>query len=130
MKIQELPKENYVYRYKTIVFNGGVTPVIQQRSNNEIDEWDKVFSSKEDFQHWYSGVVVGLAELDQCLNYCKHFVRTKGNEGNYVRNGKTYPVDGSWCGIHDYGIGESGKFFKWAIENFGENWYELMDRYK
>lgn len=128
--IDELNKIGYVYRHKKIVFNGLPVPPTPQRKDNYMDEFDRFFSSKEDFNKWYKGLVSGLAELDGCLNYCKHFIREKGNKGNYVRDGKSYPVDGSWCGTHDYGYGESGKFFEWVIENFGKDWYELMDRYK
>jgi hypothetical protein len=74
---------------------------------------------------------ITLADLDQLLNFCKHFVREKGNIGAYERDGKRYyPVNGTWRGTHDYGRGESGKFFNWLEENFGEKWYDLMDRYK
>lgn len=122
----------YIHRYKPIIFNGGPTQSAPQREKGvEIDEWDKVFESKEDFEKWHRSLTIGLAELDECLNYCQHFVREKGNLGSYERDGKRYyPVDGTWCGIHDYGRGESGKFFDWVKENFGENWYQLMDRYK
>lgn len=130
MKITDIPKEKYVYRYKKIVFNGLLVDAIPQRIDNELDKHDIVFNSKEDFNTWYKGLVAGLAELDECLNYCKHFVREKGNIGSYERDGKRYyPVDGTWCGTHDYGRGESGKFFEWVIENFEEKWYELMDKY-
>jgi hypothetical protein len=113
----------YTHHIQPIVFNDGSKMNYGRR-------FPKVFESKEDFETWYRGVTIGLAELDQCLNYCKHFIRTKGNEGNYVRDGKTYPVNGMWCGTQDYGRGESGKFFDWVNENWGDNWYELMDRYK
>lgn len=129
MKLSEVPQGAYVYRHKKIVFNGGPVPSTPQRKEEELDEFDTVFSSKQDYESWYKNCVNGLAELDECLNYCKHFVREQGNKGKYIRDGKSYPVDGTWCGAQDYGRGESGNFFKWAKENFGEGWYELMDRY-
>jgi len=128
--IDDLNKIGYVYRHKKIVFNGGPTPATEQRKGEYMDENDIFFTSKEEFETWHKSLTANLAQLDECLNYCKHFVRTKGNEGNYVRDGKTYPVDGTWCGIHDYRRGESGEFFKWVKENWGDSWYELMDRYK
>jgi hypothetical protein len=130
MKISELQKDSYVYRYKPIVFNSGTVPPTEQRKDQNIDQWDMIFSSKEEYNTWYKGLVAGFAELDHCLNYCKHFIRTKGNDGNYVREGKSFPVNGTWCGTQDYGRGESGAFFAWVNNNFGEDWYELMDRYR
>jgi hypothetical protein len=130
MKLSQLPKGAYLHRYKPIVFNSGPVMAVPQRKGEELDTFDIVFSSKEEYESWYKSLVIGLAELDQCLNYCKHFTRIKGNEGLYIRDGKEYPVNGTWCGIHDYGRGESGKFFEWVIQNFGENWYVLMDRYR
>lgn len=128
--MKKVNKTGYVYRHKKIVFNSLPVQSTPQRGGKELDKFDTIFPSKEEYDKWYRGMIIGLAELDQCLNYCRHFVREKGNQGKYVRDGKSYPVDGTWCGLQDYGRGESGKFFKWVIENFGENWYELMDRYK
>lgn len=130
--IEELTKEGkYVHRYKKLVFSGSPTPPTQQREGLYPDHFDMVFESKEEFEKWYKGVVAGLANIDECLNYCEHFVRENGNIGAYEREGKRYyPVNGTWCGLHDYGRGESGEFFDWVVENFGKNWYELMGRYK
>lgn len=129
--VKELNDIGFVYRHKKIVFNDGGTPPTPQRKDDYPDESDVFFLSKEEFQNWHKNLTIGLAELDECLNYCKHFVREKGNLGAYERDGKRYyPVDGTWCGIHDYGRGESGKFFDWVKENWEEDWYELMDRYK
>ena len=131
--VKELEKEGkYIYRHKWTVFGGNTTTPTPQRKSEYIDEKDRIFSSKEEFTVWYKDFIAGLAQLDECLNYCKHFVRIKGNDGNYIRNGieYPYPIDGRWCGTHDYGRGESGKFFDWVISNFGKNWYELMDKYK
>ena len=120
----------YIHRYKQIVFNGLPVAPTPQKKGKKLDRWDTVFRSKEEFEAWYKSMVNGLAELDECLNYCKHFVRVKGNKGTYTRDGKEYPVDGTWCGTHDYGRGESGDFFAWVQDNFGKNWYQIMDRYK
>lgn len=130
--INELKVEGkYVYRHKKIGFNGLPTPSTPQREGNFPDNFDLIFDNKEEFEKWYKIMMAGLAILDECLNYCQHFIREKGNIGAYERDGKRYyPVNGTWCGTHDYGRGESGKFFEWAIENFGKQWYELMDRYK
>lgn len=130
--VAELQAEGkYVYRHKKIVFNGLPAPSTPQRDGPYPDKFDTVFESKEYFEAWYKGMMAGLANLDECLNYCAHFIREKGNLGAYERDGKRYyPVDGTWCGLHDCGRGESGKFFEWVTENFGKEWYELMDRYK
>lgn len=128
--VEELSKTGYVYRYKKIILNGLPVPETPQREGKYPDDFDTYFDSKEDFNQWYKQIITEYAKLDECLNYCKHFIREKGNKGNYVRNGKTYPVDGTWCSTHDYGRGESGKFFTWVKENFGNNWYELMERYE
>lgn len=128
--IDELNSVGHVCRYKPVVFSGGPVPSAPQRKDKYPDDFDVIFSSKEEYTEWYKGLVSGLAELDECLNYCQHFIREKGNEGKYVRDGKSYPVNGSWCGTHDYGRGEGGKFFTWVKENFGNDWFVLMDRYK
>ena len=75
MKISELPKNSYVYRYKKSVFNGLPVPKTPQREKpNELDEWDMVFESKEKFNKWYKELTIKLAELDECMNFCKYFV--------------------------------------------------------
>lgn len=120
----------YVYRSKTVVFNSGGTPPTPQRKGEFPDEFDTIFENKQEFEKWYGNLVVGLAKLDECLNFCQHFVRESGNIGAYERDGhRYYPVNGTWCGLHDSGRGESGKFFDWAKANFGENWFTLHGRY-
>jgi hypothetical protein len=131
MLIKDLPEGSYVYRYKQILLNGDKGSSAPQRVDGVLDRYDKVFSSKEEFNIWYKELLSDIAELDQCLNYCKHFVREKGNLGTYSRDDKYYfGVNGTWCGSHDYGRGESKKFFDWVIGNFGKDWFELMDKYK
>lgn len=145
MKIRELEKEGkYVYRFKHIGFqdSGGIqTPT---RKNNELDEWDMVFESKKHIDKWFREVQIGLAELDRVMNYCRFFQRTQGNEGQYVRDGKSFPVDGRWDGYYidaDWKEVETSiqKYWKEKLSPFQaflrengwwKNWFELMDRYK
>ena len=130
--IEDLKKEGkYIHRYKWIVFNNSGTPSTPQRRSEFPDKFDFIFNSKEEFENWNKSVSAGLAKLDECLNYCEHFVREKGNVGAYERDGKRYyPVDGTWCGLHDFSEGESGKFFTWVVSNFGTNWYKLRKKYE
>lgn len=79
MKIDKL-NELYIHRHRPIVFNpNGSTPP-PARIDNELDEFDTIFSSKEDFMKWYEYTQINLAELDCVMNYCKFFKRLKGNE--------------------------------------------------
>lgn len=143
MSVSDLIKEGkYVWRYKHVGFYGHAGASAPQRENDELDEWDKVFDSKKEFDKWYRGLVSGLAELDQVMNYCKYFVRAKGNKGKYVRDGKEHEVDGQWDGYHiwgnalfpalkfDYKLMASFKDF--LIKNGWneKNWFELMDKYE
>jgi len=86
----------YIYRHKHIGFNGGKQPETPQRKDNNIDEFDIVFNSIEDFNKWFKETTIGLAELDGVLNYCEYFKREKGNEGFYERDGKRCKVNGQW----------------------------------
>lgn len=140
MKVSELMREGkYVYRYKPVLFNGGHGSSAPQRENDEVDNFDKVFNSKSEFDKWYRELQIGLAELDEPMNYCKYFVRSKGNEGNYVRDGKSFTVNGEWVGLHDFCWSEPSEGYKltesfvvWLKESGWNknNWFELMDRYK
>lgn len=61
------------------------------------------------------------------MNYCKYFVSEKGNEGHYVRKGKSFRINGNYCGTLDY----NSEFKKFLRENGWENnWFDLMDRYR
>lgn len=121
----------YIYRHKPIVFNGG--PVIsppQRKKGVEIDEWDKVFESEEEFRVWYKDLVVGLATLDEVMNYCEYFKRIKGNIGYYERSGKKFPVDGTWTG-YEINTEMMRGFKEFLIENgWLNNWWKLMKRYE
>lgn len=130
LSIRELSTRGYLYRYKKIAFNGLGTPHTPQRKEDKADEFDFLFKNKEDFDTWHKQLTVGLAELDESMNFCKYFVREKGNNGHYVREGKSYPVNGSWVGIQDFD--DTAKdFAQWLKENgWRNNWFELMDRYK
>jgi hypothetical protein len=129
--IRDLPNDAYIYRYKQIVFNdssGLSSP--QRKEKNVLDEFDIVFDSKEEFEDWYKGLVVGLAELDEVMNYCKFFKRIKGNEGIYERDGKTCLVNGKWD-VYHINTKELADFKNFLIKNnWLNNWFELMDRYK
>ena len=142
MKVKELEAQGkYIWRYKHVGFYGTPRPTAPQRGGEEIDKWDKVFDSKELFDEWYRDLVKGLAELDQVMNYCEYFVRTKGNEGKYIREGKEHEVNGQWDSYHiwgnamfpvltfDYKLMES--FKKFLIENgWKDDWFKLMDKYE
>jgi hypothetical protein len=130
LTVAKLKKQGkYIYRYSQICFNGNGIKA-PQRKDDLIDEWDKIFDSKEDFEKWYKDLVINLAELDQVMNYCKYFVRLKGNNGNYVREGKTCPVNGLWDCYH-INTPEMSQFNDFIIKNgWKNNWFDLMDRYK
>lgn len=70
------------------------------------------------------------AELDEVMNYCKFFKRIKGNEGVYERDGKTCLVNGKWD-VYHINTKELADFKNFLIKNnWLNNWFELMDRYK
>lgn len=130
--VTELNKIGYVHRHKAIRFNGVSTPATPERLHDSMDTFDRFFPSLADYQKWNKSVTAGLAELDESMNYCKYFVRTKGNDGNYVREGKSFPVNGLWTGIQDFdNFPPCQPFVRWLEENgWRSTWFELMDRYK
>ena len=131
--IKELQKQGkYIYRYKKLVLNSlPVESTPQRKQQNITDTFDYIFESKDKFNEWYKDISIGFAELDQCLNYCKFFKRIKGNIGEYVRDGKTFKVVGTWCGTQDFGSKFTKGFEFFLKENGWENnWYDLMDKYK
>ena len=131
-KVSDVKPPQYLYRHKSIRFNGAPTPHTPQRKDKHLDDFDTVFDCKEDFTQWFRSTTIGLAELDQAMNYCKYFVRVKGNQGHYVRDGKSFPVDGSWVGLQDFdNYPPCQPFVQWLTDNsWRDNWFELMDRYK
>jgi len=58
---------SYTHKYKPIVFNGLPT-------NNRGYTEEKVFNTKKEFENWFKELSIGLAELDECMNYCKYFI--------------------------------------------------------
>jgi hypothetical protein len=114
----------YKWKIKPIRFNGLLCPA---SSGKEL-----FFYSKDEFDLWYKGLVAGLAELDESMNYCKYFERTKGNEGVYVRDGKSFPVNGIWVGIQDFDdYPPCQPFVQWLKQNGWRNtWFDLMTKYK
>lgn len=132
VKVSHLKEGVYLHRHKPIRFNGLATPGTPQRESEYLDDFDIVFDSKEDYFQWNKEVTAGLAELDEAMNYCKYFVRDKGNVGRYIREGKSFPVDGSWVGAQDFdSYPPCQPFVRWLEENgWRETWFELMDRYK
>lgn len=159
MKVSELTKQGkYVHRHLPTLFNGGSGIPTPQRKgvydngrrvDEFVDEFDTIFDSKVEFHIWMRDLQVGLAELDQVMNYCKYFAREKGNNGNYIRDGKFFPVHGQWCGLHDFDWKQNWfhrlfrirqyrdykptePFVKWLKKNDWDSktWFELMDRYK
>lgn len=129
MKITELPPTSYVYRYKPVLF-WGKGESAPQRKDDKLDEWDKVFNSKEEYEKWYKDLIAGLAELDEVMNYCKYFKRSKGNEGFYERENKSCPVNGTWTGYY-LNTPMMADFKSFLKENsWINNWFELMDKYK
>lgn len=132
VKVTHLKEGTYLYRHKPIRFNGGVTAGAPQRESEYLDEFDTVFDNIEEYKQWQKSVTAGLAELDESMNYCQYFVRDKGNAGHYVREGKSFPVDGSWVGNQDFdNYPPCQPFVRWLEENgWRDTWFELMDRYK
>jgi hypothetical protein len=130
--VKKLKQEGkYVYRFKNIVFNSSPTLCAPNRIGDLTDEYDFIFESKEDFDKWHRALTIEFALLDECVNYCKFFVRKKGNDGDYVREGKSFPVDGTWTKLHDFGSEKTKAFELFLKENnWYDNWFELMDRYK
>lgn len=130
--VDEIGTVGYVWRFKPIRFNGCVTTPTPQRESNTPDSFDLFFTSKEAFKKWFRSTTVTLAELDESMNYCKYFQRDKGNTGYYVREGKSFPVDGSWVGIQDFdNYAPCQPFVAWLkANNWRDTWFELMDRYK
>ena len=131
VKPSQLKDGIYIHRHKAIRFNGLPVPVTPQRREC-LDEFDTLFDSFDEYTKWNKAVTAGLAELDEAMNYCRYFVREKGNQGHYVRDGKSFPVDGSWVGLQDFdNYPPCQPFVAWLIENGWRNdWFELMDRYK
>lgn len=131
-KVSNIPKGAYLHRHKPIRFNGLPTPQTPQRESDYLDNFDTVFDSLEDYKTWNRSVTIGLAELDEAMNYCKYFVRDKGNEGHYVRDGKSFPVNGTWVGLQDFdSYPPCQPFVRWLEEHgWRDTWFELMDRYK
>jgi hypothetical protein len=119
---------SYTWTIKPIRFNGLAVP--QLNSGHKARTLN--FENKDTFDAWYKGLVAGLAELDEAMNYCKYFVREKGNAGHYVREGKSFPVDGSWIGNQDFdNYPPCQPFVAWLTENgWRDTWFDLMDRYK
>lgn len=139
VKVNQIKESCYVYRYRSISFNGLPTAPSPIRKNGYLDDFDFVFDSKEDYMHWFRKLTISLAELDESMNYCRYFIREKGNVGKYVRDGKSFTVDGSWVGNYDFCWGNPSRGFKptelfvvWMKDNGWNknNWFELMDRYK
>lgn len=66
-------------------------------------EWAHKECNNKDF----SERVIGLAELDEVMDYCEYFVRDGIKDGNrngqYVREGKSHPVKGYWDGYEIWG---------------------------
>ena len=122
----------YIARHKAIRFNGLPTPPTPQRLTDIPDGFDMLFANLDDYKQWVKSITAGLAELDESMNYCQYFVRDKGNAGHYVRDGKSFPVDGSWVGIQDFdNYPPCQPFVQWLKDNgWRDNWFELMDRYK
>lgn len=142
VRVGELKKNFYVHRYKPIRFNG--LPIMKIPSRNDIDkkqspveskqfpdEFDTIFPSSSEFATWNKDITKDLAELDESMNYCEYFVRESGNKGYYVREGKTFPVDGSWVGIQDFdSCPQTQDFVIWLIQNnWREDWFKLHHRY-
>lgn len=129
--IKELEKLGfYIWRHKHMGFNSLPMPTTPERKEKDVlDEHDFVFSSKKDFDNWFKEVQVGLAELDQVLNYCKYFHRDKGNDGRYIRDGKECKVDGTWDGYHINTplMAEFKNFL--STNGWLEDWFELHPRY-
>jgi hypothetical protein len=142
MKLQELQKQGkYIWRYKHIGFYNSQSPLALMRQGNEIDKWDKVFDSKADFDKWFKKTQIGLAELDEVMNYCKYFIREKGNEGWYERDGKRCEVNGLWDGYHidgsalfpvkEFDYDKMNKFRDFLQQNVWlKDWFELRDKYR
>lgn len=129
MKALTLSREGkYVYRYSPICFNGKGESA-PQRTKDEIDAFDKVFDSKEDFTAWHRDLTIGLAELDEVMNYCEYFERSNGNDGFYIREGKRFPVKGTWTG-YEINCEHMLGFKNFLIENgWLKYWFKLMKRY-
>ncbi len=84
---------------------------------------------------WYKRHIAGLANFDKIMNYCRYFQRKEGNEGHYIRDGKSCLVDGRWSDYDIQGgiIGDGGKlkrFQEFLKDNKWGDWFEIMDKYK
>jgi len=114
----------HYWKVKPIRFNGLSTP---PPTGNTFE-----FESKSHFDLWYKSHLAFLAELDEAMNYCAYFQRDKGNSGHYVREGKSFPVDGSWIGIQDFdNYPPCQPFVAWLNKNgWRHTWFQLMDKYK
>ena len=136
-EIKTLRKQGkYLWQYKHIKFQGGGGG----REWGNADPVYFVFDSKQDFDVWFRETQIGLASLDQVMNYCEYFVRSKGNQGKYIREGKEHEVNGEWDGYHiegsslfpqvhfDYKLMDS--FRNFLKENgWGNSWFDLKDKY-
>lgn len=91
------------------------------------------------YRPWYNSLIAGLAELDQVMDYCEYFQREKGQLGFYVREGKSFPVHGSWDEYHlNCNHGEDRGFVCCKMKPFTlflkengwlEDWFKLKGKY-
>ena len=140
MKVQELKKQGaYIWRFKHFNFSGIPNGSYRgldapPRIKNEVDKYDYVFDSQEELDKWYKERLIGFAEFDKVMNYCKYFEREIGNDGFYVRDGKKCKVSGHWDGYLvdvEFDKNVTKLFQNFLNENgWRSNWFELMDRYK
>ena len=131
-KIKELEDLGfYIWRHKHIGFNNCEMPKTLDRKNTlQVDNFDLIFLSRQDFQNWYRSTQIWIAELDQVLNYCKYFVRENGNVGYYEGDGKKCRVLGDWDG-HHINTKTMKEFRDFLVENkWLGNWFELHERYQ
>jgi len=130
----------YIHRYSGVSFAGKSGFHSPQRKGNEIDACDLIFRDKSSFDLWFKHLQLGLAGLDEPMNFNEYFVREKGNEGDYVRDDKSFPVNGLWDGQHlDCSHSEKKgfvccsmrEFSQWLTEHgFRKDWWKLRESYK
>ncbi len=138
MKVKDLGNL-YVYRHCGVVFAGKSGIIAPQREDDDIDEYDSVFVSREEYERWFKDLQIDLAKLDEPMNYCEYFQRTKGNDGNYVREGRSFLVNGLWDGQHLNCLHVTPKgfvccsmkeFSAWLDQNsFKKDWWKLRQSY-